>query len=129
MPGVRKLRRQLIRGFAGGLGCLFIVTGCAFFEPHKIPVQQGNLVNRKALGDVELGMTKEQVAYLLGTPLSVDSFDPDYWVYQYTVRRDERLLQKELVKLRFSNDQLLSIETEGIPGFEKGEDEAAPDNG
>ena len=91
-----------------------ITSGCSFFEPHKISVQQGNLVTAKSLGQLEIGMNREQVRYLLGTPLSVDAFDPDFWVYSYTLRRDTELLSRQMVRLRFSSDKLVSIETEGI---------------
>lgn len=68
-------------------------------------------------------MSKEQVSYLLGTPLSVDAFDPDYWIYHYSIRRDEKLIQNQRIKLRFKDDQLKTIETEGIPDFNKNESE------
>lgn len=106
-----------LRAVAKGLILAFVLASCSFFEPHKIPIQQGNLVNQKALKNVELGMSKEQVSYLLGTPLSVDAFDPDYWIYHYSIRRDEKLVKNQRIKLRFEDDQLATIETEGIPDF------------
>lgn len=101
---------------------LFILTtaclsNCSFFEPHKISIQQGNLISVRALQQLEIGMSKEQVRYLMGTPLSVDTFDPDYWLYSYTLRRDTEVLGKNHVKLRFEDDQLTKIETEGFDRF------------
>ena len=93
------------------------LSNCSFFEPHKISIQQGNLVSARALQQLEVGMSKEQVRYLMGTPLSVDTFDPDYWLYSYTLRRDTEVLGKNHVKLRFEDDQLATIETEGFDRF------------
>ena len=115
-----------LRPIAKALILASILTSCSFFEPHKIPIQQGNLVNHKALKNVELGMSKEQVSYLLGTPLSVDVFDPDYWIYHHSIRRDEKLLKNQRIKLRFNDNQLAAIETEGIPDFNTSDAEKSP---
>ena len=50
-------------------------------------VQQGNLLDAEQVDQLEVGMTRSQVRFLLGTPMVVDSFDPDRWDYVYSLRR------------------------------------------
>lgn len=114
-PRDHKLARWITVRLIWALACISLAAGgCSFFEPHKVSIQQGSLVTPKALGQVEPGMSQEQVRYLLGTPLSVDTFDPDLWIYGSSIRRDTKLLTRQLVKLRFLEDKLVSIESEGI---------------
>ena len=62
-------------GCSGKIGNLFTV--------HKIDVQQGNALEQDKVSELREGMTKEQVRYLLGTPLVQDVFHPDRWDYVY----------------------------------------------
>jgi hypothetical protein len=43
--------------------------GCAV---HKIDIQQGNVVTQEMIDRLKPGMTKRQVAFVLGTPPVVD---------------------------------------------------------
>lgn len=51
--------------------------------PYKIDIQQGNNVSAEALSRLQLGMSREQVRALLGTPLLTDIFHGDRWDYVY----------------------------------------------
>jgi outer membrane protein assembly factor BamE len=68
--------------------CLFL-TACSGFQfpgVYKIDIPQGNIIDKKDLAQVELGMTQEQIKYLLGTPLITDTFHPERWDYAYSYR-------------------------------------------
>lgn len=89
---------------------LSLLGGCGnFLKPHKISIQQGNLITRNMLTQLEQGQTKKQVKYILGTPLIKDTFAPDEWYYRYSFRlgTGEELVQ--LLKLSFVDDALVSI--------------------
>lgn len=58
-------------------------TGCGLV--YKPTVQQGNLLEKKDLNQLKPGMTKRQVAVLLGTPAVTSPFDHDRWDYVNTV--------------------------------------------
>ncbi len=89
------------------------LCGC-FLVPHKIDVQQGNFVDQKMISLLKLNMTRDQVVYVLGTPLVADPFHPDRWDYVFmdgevgsaTIKRDLTLI--------FENDKLLRIEKKNI---------------
>lgn len=58
-------------------------SGCIY----RIDVQQGNLLEEDAVEQVAVGMTKNQVLFLLGTPMVTDSFHENRWDYTYYLRR------------------------------------------
>lgn len=61
---------------------LAISSGCVY----RANISQGNLIKEEDLDQVELGMTKNQVRFLLGTPLVDDPFHVDRWDYVYFIR-------------------------------------------
>lgn len=94
--------------------CVFLFTGCSWIKfpsIHKVTVQQGNIVSQDMLDKLQIGMTKTQVQYILGTPLVIDTFNPSRWDYYYTkVDSNNRKTEQQLI-LRFNQDNtLLSIE-------------------
>lgn len=85
------------------------------FSPHRIDIQQGNVVTQEQLARVKPGMNRLQVRDALGTPLLADSFHPDRWDYVFTLRQGGRQLQNRNVVLFFDGDVLKSIEAPELP--------------
>lgn len=77
---------------------------------YKMTVQQGNIISEDMVDQLELGMTKAQVRYILGTPLLMDMFHTDRWDYTYTIRRGHEPMTREPLTLWFQDDQLARIE-------------------
>jgi outer membrane protein assembly factor BamE len=50
---------------------------------YRMPIQQGNFLDKKQVDQLETGMTRSQVAFLLGTPMVPNGFDLDRWDYYY----------------------------------------------
>jgi outer membrane protein assembly factor BamE len=61
---------------------LALGSGCVY----RANISQGNLIEQDDLDQVELGMTRNQVRFLLGTPLIDDPFHADRWDYIYYIR-------------------------------------------
>jgi outer membrane protein assembly factor BamE len=59
-----------------------LLAGCVY----RLNIQQGNLLERETIEQVEVGMTRSQVQFLLGTPTVSDSFHEDRWDYPYYFR-------------------------------------------
>lgn len=60
--------------------------GCALKDavsPYRVDVRQGNFVTPEMVGRLKTGMSREQVRFVLGTPLVVDPFHADRWDYVY----------------------------------------------
>lgn len=65
------------------MAALALLQGCS---PYRINIQQGNYLDEETIGQVEPGMTRAQVKFLLGTPLVADSFNEDRWDYIFHYR-------------------------------------------
>lgn len=83
------------------LVCLLGATGCKLI--YKQNVQQGNAIEQDQLDQLKIGMTMNQVAFLLGTPAIRDPFHQSRWdyLYSYSVRGGEPTTRR--VTLRFEN--------------------------
>lgn len=87
---------------------------------YKMTVQQGNILTERMVNQLELGMNREQVRYLLGTPLLTDMFHRDRWDYVYTIRRGHQPMETRRLTLWFQDDQLATVE-----GFAQPDPDAA----
>jgi len=103
--------------FLALIAVLTLNTGCKLI--YKQNVQQGNAHEQEDLDQIQLGMTKKQVAYLLGTPAVQDPFHNDRWDYISMLSRRGGEPVRRLVTLTFENDALIA--TDGI-GDSKGGD-------
>src|SRR5437667_461809 len=57
--------------------------GCVY----RMNIQQGNYLEGKTVDQLQFGMTRSQVRYLLGTPMVPAVFDKDRWDYVYYFKR------------------------------------------
>ena len=66
-----------------------LLAGAFAFTPacvYEVDVQQGNKLEPKDIESVKVGMTRNQVRFLLGTPVVADVFRDDRWDYIYYFR-------------------------------------------
>jgi outer membrane protein assembly factor BamE len=87
---------------------LFLLTagGCVY----QASLSQGNVIKQDDLDQVEVGMTRGQVRFLLGTPMIDDPFHEDRWDYIYYLKlgRDDAIL-KRWVSIHFVGDKVSEI--------------------
>ena len=69
-----------------GLSAVGVIAALAACAPYRIDIQQGNVVSAEQLAQVRAGMTREQVRFLLGTPLLTDPFHDGRWDYLFRLR-------------------------------------------
>jgi outer membrane protein assembly factor BamE len=78
---------------------------------YRIDIQQGNLLDEDDINQVDVGMTRSQVQFLLGTPMVADSFHRDRWDYAYYYRRGRSPdADRRWVVVYFENDRVQRIE-------------------
>jgi outer membrane protein assembly factor BamE len=77
---------------------------------YKMTVQQGNIITEEMVDQLELGMNRQQVQFILGTPLLADMFHTDRWDYLYTIRRGHQPMETKRLTLWFEDDQLARID-------------------
>ena len=109
--------------FIALIAVLTLNTGCKLI--YKQNVQQGNAHEQEDLDQIELGMSKKQVAYLLGTPAVQDPFHQDRWDYISMLSRRGGEPVRRLVTLTFENDALIA--TDGIGDSTGGDIKALAD--
>jgi outer membrane protein assembly factor BamE len=59
------------------IALLGLASGCLY----RMPIQQGNVLNHDLVAQLEPGMTRSQVMFLLGSPMLPNGFDADRWDY------------------------------------------------
>jgi outer membrane protein assembly factor BamE len=107
-PGFLTMR--LLRRFSSTTTAILLSllgVGCIY----RMDVQQGNLLDPEQIDQVEVGMTRSQVRFLLGTPMVIDSFSENRWDYVYRLQRGhERKVAKHHLVVWFDGDLVTHIE-------------------
>ena len=88
------------------LASLAMSSGCVY----RLNIAQGNLIEQEDLDQVEVGMTRNQVRFLLGTPMIDDPFNKNRWDYIYFLkigRKDATF--KRWVSIVFEDDLVSEI--------------------
>jgi len=89
------------------------LTGCHLL--YRPTVQQGNVITAAMITHLHLGMTKNEVAYNLGTPAIRDPFHHNRWDYYYSVKHNYKPLIAEHFTLFFTGGKLTKIVGEPRP--------------
>lgn len=76
---------------------------------YRPTIQQGNVITQETINQLEPGMSKRQVTYLLGTPSLVDTFHQNRWDYIYTLKENAAPMEQKNLTLYFENDKLVRI--------------------
>ena len=99
---------------------LALLGGCAApripgITPYKMEIQQGNFVSQEMVSQLKPGMSKEQVRFVLGTPLITDIFHADRWDYVYW--REDTGGKREQRKLAvfFGDGKLVRLDGDVVP--------------
>src|SRR5215469_8029284 len=109
------LHRTHMRSILASLALLlFAATLCGCV--YKMDVQQGNYLEGKTVDQLQVGMTRTQVRYLLGTPLVPDVFDKNRWDYLYYFQHGRhRAGTPRRVVVYFKDDKVTRFERINVP--------------
>lgn len=77
---------------------------------YRLPTRQGNLLDQRDLTKLEVGMTREQVKFVLGAPVASNPFRDDRWDYLSYYKSPRGDVNKKTVSLFFENNQVSKIE-------------------
>ena len=107
--GFRVPKRALAMwSVAAGLAAV-LATSCALPRIHRVTVQQGNVITQEMVDQLKPGMTREQVAFVMGQPVVRNAFDDTRWDYVYTIDVPGSFESRLLVSLYFAGDELARI--------------------
>jgi len=82
---------------------------------YRIDVEQGNIVTQEQIDQLQPGMSRRQVRFLLGTPLVEDTFNPDRWEYSYSKRNGLKVLAQSKLTVIFDGDNLVDVRGDQVP--------------
>ena len=86
------------------------------FRPYVPDIVQGNFVSSEQYSKLKLGMTREQVRQILGTPLLADYFHANRWDYVFEFKRNGQVVGKDRrITLFFDGDKLVKFEGDALP--------------
>ncbi|MFT6925501.1 MAG: outer membrane protein assembly factor BamE [Psychromonas sp.] len=92
------------------------LSGCTFLYDtfvYQIDVTQGNYLEDDKLDQINLGMSQEQVIFILGSPMLIDQFDSSKWYYIRYIKPGGEAIEQDHVVFTFDNRLLTKITREG----------------
>ena len=108
--------------------CLFtiaVLAGCATPKQltesgrwsigYRVDVQQGNVITQEMLAQLQPGMDKKKVGFIMGAPIIKDTFHNDRWDYIYTFQKGRKQPRKRHVTLFFKDDKLVKVAGDVTP--------------
>ncbi|MCL2075274.1 MAG: outer membrane protein assembly factor BamE [Betaproteobacteria bacterium] len=55
-------------------------------EEYRIDIQQGNVLTQDMISQLRPGLSRDQVRFILGSPLLTDAFHADRWDYLFRLK-------------------------------------------
>ena len=83
--------------------------------PYQMDMQQGNVVTREQTQALRPGLSRTQVADILGSPLLTSVFHADRWDYVFTFQRQGQTVQQRRLTVFFKGDALDRFEGDELP--------------
>lgn len=95
-----------------------LLAGCGTYDsttrkianaitPYRIDIVQGNFVSREQAAQLKEGMTRDQVRFVLGTPLLTDMFHANRSDYIFSFKRgNTSVVQERRLTVWFDGDRL-----------------------
>ena len=109
-------------GLMGVVGCTSAVDETQrawmnkIFRPYVPDIVQGNFISSEQYAKLQLGMTREQVRQILGTPLLASYFHANRWDYIFEFKRAGQTVGKERhVTVFFDGDKVVKFEGDALP--------------
>ena len=99
--------KQLTKAFLIIILSIGGVSSCSSLTPFKVAVLQGNIIEDKDVEQLVKGLSKDQVQYLLGTPLLNSPIHQNRWDYFYSVKIGEMVVGEKKLALFFDENKRL----------------------
>lgn len=89
--------------------CSSTSTPTAYLSPYRIDVRQGNLVTQEMVAQLKPGLSRDQVRFILGSPLVTDMFHGDRWDYVYRFQPGRGEVQQRRLAIFFDDGKLVRV--------------------
>jgi outer membrane protein assembly factor BamE len=92
-----------------------MLSGCSQVPwLYRVNVQQGNAINPDMIKQLRVGMNKNQVFEIMGSPILMDTFNDNRWTYVFTFKPGNGPLTQKHLIIYFRNDRVSRIVTKNI---------------
>ncbi len=85
------------------------------FSPYRPDIQQGNFVSQEMLAQLKPGQTRDQVRFLLGSPMIADMFHADRWDFPFYLARGDGELTTSRVTVYFKDNVVERFDGGNLP--------------
>lgn len=108
------------------LGACSTLSDLSPIKPYRIDVRQGNFVTQEMAAQLKVGQTREQVRFILGSPLIEDVFHAKRWDYVYRFAKGGGVVTERRLTVHFEDEKLARLEGDVVAAAKAGgADEAA----
>ena len=83
--------------------------------PYKVDILQGNVLTQEQVRVLQVGMSREQVRDILGTPLLTSVFHANRWDYVFTLKSQGQAPQRRQFSVFFEGAQLVRFGGDDVP--------------
>ena len=83
--------------------------------PYRMDIQQGNFVTQDMVDKLAVGQTRDQVRFILGTPLLTDVFHANRWDYVFRFSRGWNQPERRRLVIYFDADSRVSKWDADVP--------------
>lgn len=89
---------------------LMMTAGCSTLERvvYRPDISQGNYLVPNDIAKIHTGMTQQQVAYTLGTPMMTDPFGTSTWFYVFRQQPGHEAVTQQTLTLTFNSSGVLT---------------------
>lgn len=93
------------------IAATLLLTHCAVIDPlvYKIDIPQGNYIEQRDVDNLRVGMTQEQVRFVLGAPVAENAFASNEWHYLFRLKPGRGEVQLRQMTLNFEDGRLTSV--------------------
>ena len=90
------------------MGC--VLSGCTFFKPHKMDIEQGNIFTQADVDRLHIGMSQGEVRSIMGDPVTVNLLAANRLDYVYTFQAGNSERTQKRVSCIFQGGRLVEIQ-------------------
>jgi outer membrane protein assembly factor BamE len=103
------MRPPLLLVLLGLSACSGVETVTGYLTPYKVDVRQGNFVTQEMVSQLKPGLTRDQVRFILGSPLVADMFHENRWDYIYRFKEGRGAESQRRLAVFFEDDKLARV--------------------
>ena len=104
-----------------------LTAGCGLapsLTPYRMEIQQGNYITQEMVAQLKPGLTRDQVRFVLGTPLVSDIFHEERWDYVFLRQRaSSREIEYRRIAVFFEDGKMKRVEGDTVAAASAGKRE------